>query len=168
MPLTSPKDLFQFDLSGIYDGERATAALLQEMLAQVQDQTLAQLLHMQQQETRQQMENLERCFELLGSQPQQVACAAIEGIHQTFHEVCRAVADKQSAPEMIDLSALAGTMQAEHYQIAAYRALVDKAILLGETECAELLQTNLLQDEETAGTLERVNHEMSRGVFTAG
>ena len=35
-------------------------------------------------------------------------------------------------------------------------------MLMGETTCIQLLETNLLQEEETAGKLERFTHEMGR------
>jgi ferritin-like metal-binding protein YciE len=58
-------------------------------------------------------------------------------------------------------------MKVEHYEIATYRGLVDKAMLMGETECAQTLQTNLVQEEEAAGKLERISHDMSQRMLAA-
>ena len=43
---------------------------------------------------------------------------------------------------MFDLSATAKT---EHYEIAAYRGLIEKATLMGQKDCIRLLQENLGQ-----------------------
>ncbi len=40
--------------------------------------------------------------------------------------------------------------------------LLAKPCSWGETTCIQLLETNLLQEEETAGKLERFTHEMGR------
>jgi ferritin-like metal-binding protein YciE len=155
--LNSPKDLFLYELSGIYDGEKKIAQMLKEVAGEVQDEKLAQMLRTHEQETRQQMSNLEECFRALGAEPQQVSCAGIEGIRKEYMEI----ASLQPSPEVLTMAVLGGAMKIEHYEIATYRGLVDKAMLMGETQLAQALQTNLVQ-EETAGKLERVSHEMSQ------
>jgi ferritin-like metal-binding protein YciE len=158
MALNSPKDLFEYELSGMYDGEQKIAQMLNEVAGQVEDQNLAQLLRTHEQETRQQIINLEQCFQALGSQPQPVTCAGIEGIRREYQEVV----SQQPSPDVLTLFVLGGAMKVEHYEIATYRGLVDKAMLMGETQCAQILQTNLVEEEETAGKLERLSHEMSQ------
>jgi hypothetical protein len=44
--------------------------------------------------------------------------------------------------------------------------MVDKAVLMAEAQCAQILQTNLVQ-EENAATLERISHELSERVMAA-
>jgi ferritin-like metal-binding protein YciE len=158
MALNSPKDLFQYELSGMYDGEQRIAQMLAEVAGQVQDENLAEVLRTHEQETRQQISNLEACFQALGTQPQQVTCAAIEGIRREYEEVVA----QQPSPDVLTMFALGGAMKVEHYEIATYRGLVDKAMLMGETQCAQILQTNLVEEEDTAGKLERLSHEMSQ------
>ncbi len=163
MALNNPGDLFQYELSGIYDGEQRIAQLLGEVAGRVEDTDLAKMLRTHQEETQQQIANLDTCFQLLGSEPQQVTCAAIEGIQREF----QAMTAKQPAPEVLAMFILDSAMKVEHYEIATYRGLVDKAMLMEETECAQILQTNLVQEEETAGKLERVSHDMSQEVLAS-
>jgi ferritin-like metal-binding protein YciE len=156
--LNSPEGLFLYEVSGMYDGEQRIAQMLSEVAGQVQDENLAQMLRTHEQETRRQITNLERCFEALDAEPQQVTCAAIEGIRTEYEEVVA----QQPSPDVLTMFVLGSAMKVEHYEIATYRGLVDKAMLMGETECAQILQTNLVEEEETAGKLERLSHEMSQ------
>jgi hypothetical protein len=38
---------------------------------------------------------------------------------------------------------------------------------MNQTQCAQILQTNLVMKEESAGHFERISHEMSQRVLTA-
>lgn len=60
---------------------------------------------------------------------------------------------------------IGSALKMEHYQIASYRGLVGKAILMGQTECAQLLQSNLVQEQEAASRLERIGHDLSQQVL---
>lgn len=62
---------------------------------------------------------------------------------------------------------LGSATKIEHYEIAAYRGLANKALMMGETQCAQILEINLAQEEETAGKLERLSHEMSQQTLAA-
>jgi ferritin-like metal-binding protein YciE len=56
-------------------------------------------------------------------------------------------------------------MKLAHYGIGTYRGLVDKAVVMGETRCAQTLQANLVRKEESAGRLERIGHDMNQRVM---
>jgi ferritin-like metal-binding protein YciE len=158
MALNSPKDLFQYELSATYDAEQKIAQTLGQVTGQIQDGNLSQMLGTYEQETRQQITNLQQCFQALGTQPQPVTCAAIEGMRKDYEQV----ASQQPSPDVLTMFVLGAAMKVAHYEIATYRGLADKALLMGETQCAQILQTNLVQEEETAGKLERLSHEMSQ------
>ncbi|MDD6791603.1 MAG: DUF892 family protein [Thermobifida fusca] len=142
MKLETPRDLFVHEMSAMRTGEAV----------------IADMLRHHQQETQQQIANLEQCFRAIGATPQRVPCAAIEALRQEFREF----AGMNPSPQVLTMFALGGALKVEHYEIAAYRGLVGKAMLMGETTCIQLLETNLLQEEETAGKLERFTHEMGR------
>jgi ferritin-like metal-binding protein YciE len=163
MALNSPKDLFLLELSAMYDAEQKIAGMLSEAAGQVPDENLTQMMRKHEQETRQQITNLEQCFQQLGAQPQQVTCAAIDGMRTDYQQVM----SMQPSPEILNMFAIGAAMKVEKYESASYKGLVDKAMLMGENQCAQLLQTNLLQEEETAGKLERLSHDMSQRVMTS-
>jgi ferritin-like metal-binding protein YciE len=162
MGLNGPNELFIYELSAMYDAEKKIAELLGQATEQLTDESLAGTFRDHLEETRGQVANLEQCFELLAESPLEISCSAIDGMQQE----CRAVVAEQPAPEVFAMFLLGTGMKLEHFEVGAYRELVDKALLLGESECALLLQTNLVQEEEMATRLERINHDMSERVLT--
>ena len=162
MPLHGPTELFVYELSAMFDGEKKMAEILEQASTEVDDDRLAALLRAHLQQTQQQADNLQQCFDLLAETPWEVSCAAIDGIRQEYENIR---ADGPSA-EVLAMFLVGSAVKAEHYEIAGYRELVDKALLMGEAECALLLQNNLVQEEETATRLERLNHDMNERVLT--
>lgn len=163
MKLDNPKDLFIYELSAMYDGEKKIAEMLSEVAGKVDNKTLAQMLRTHQKETQQQAKNLEQCFEQLGTTPQKVSCGTVEAIHKEYNHFV----DQKPSKDVLTMFALGGAAKIEHFEIASYRGLVGKAMLMGETECIQLLETNLLQEEETAGKLERFAHELGQQMLAA-
>ena len=162
MALNNPTNLFLYELASMYDAEKKSGQLLGDTAGQVQDGNLSQLLRGQEQESQQKVSNLEACFRAMGMQPQAVPCASIDGMRSEFETF----ANQQPSPDVWQMYTLGAALRLSHYGIASYRDLVDKAMLLGETECAQMLQSNLVQKEESAGRLERINHEVSQRVLT--
>lgn len=157
MALSSPNELFIYELASIYDGERKKAEILAQATEQITDDQLAAMFRAYLDETRRQTDNLEQCFELLAEPVQEVNCLAVDGVR----EECRDVMALHPSPLVLSMFLLDAAAKLQHMQIAAYRGLINKALLMGESECALLLQTNLVQDEDTATRLERVNHNLS-------
>jgi ferritin-like metal-binding protein YciE len=56
-------------------------------------------------------------------------------------------------------------LKSGHFGIGSYKGLIDKALLMGDARCAQLLQSNLVIDEESTGRCERIGHEMSQRVM---
>ena len=61
--------------------------------------------------------------------------------------------------EVMEMYSLGTARKLAHFGLGDYKGLVDKAMLLGQTQCAQLLQTNLVMKEEGVGRLERTGHE---------
>jgi ferritin-like metal-binding protein YciE len=155
--LNNPRDLFLFELGGMYDAENKAAEMLTEMAGQIQDADLAQMIGTTEQLARQRVGLLEQCFQALGIQPQRVPCPPMDGLRQDYQQVMQ----QNPSPDVLSMKALGTLMKGSHFKIASYRGLVDKAVLMAETPCAQILQTILVQEEEIAATLERRSHDMS-------
>jgi ferritin-like metal-binding protein YciE len=162
MALNSPADLFLWELSGTYDAERKSGQLLGEAVGQVPDGgAAAQLLRIEEQETREKLRNLDACFQELSTSPRDVACLTVDGMRAEY----QAFRNEQPAPEVLEMYVLGAAMKMAHFGMAGYRGLVDKAMLLGEIRCAQILQTNLVGKQDSAGRLERFGHETSLRVL---
>jgi len=161
MQLNSPSDLFLYELSAMYDAETKSAQLFGEVAGQIQDPNLAQFVRAQEQQSQQKIQNLEECFSALDTERQDVACVTVDGMRADF----QAFLGQQPSVEVMQLYTLGSAMKLAHLGIASYRELMDKAVLMAEAQCAQVLQTNLVQKEENAATLERISHEIGERVM---
>jgi len=158
MQLNSPRDLFLHELHLIYDAEHTIAELASDAAGKVQDQNLVQLLSGDAQEVGQEVKKLEQCFQALGAQPQRMTCNAVEGIRKDY----QSARDQNPSSDVFDLAVLAIFIKIEHYEVATYRWLIDQAMLMGETQVAQTLQSILVEEEESASRQERLSHELSQ------
>jgi ferritin-like metal-binding protein YciE len=96
-------------------------------------------------ETRNQVNRLERVFEMHGKEASGVDCPAIDGIIEEADDVAGEVENKS----VLDAALIAAAQAVEHYEIARYGALVAWANQLGRSDCASLLQQNLEEEKAT-------------------
>jgi len=158
MPMRTPTDLFVHELSYIHSAERIFAQVLAEGQGMVQTPELKQALQRHEQETRQQIQNLEQIFQRLGAQPHPIESHAAQGLHQSLHEVAQA----NPSPEVLEGALLAGQAKSEHLEIACYTGLVTKARAMGQTEVAQLLEQNLRQEQAQAQRVEAMAEQMAQ------
>jgi ferritin-like metal-binding protein YciE len=161
MPINSPADLFMYELSATHDAEKKTAAWKGEIVGQIREGNLQQVIRVGQQESQQKVKNLDSCFQALGTQPRDVPCLAVDGMRADFQQFM----SQNPSPETMEMFTAGAMSKASHYGLGSYKSLIDKAMLMGETQCAQLLQTNLVMTEESIGRLDRVGHEMSQRVM---
>jgi ferritin-like metal-binding protein YciE len=100
---------------------------------------------------------------VLGTGPREVPCVVVDGLRTEF----QAFAGMRPSPEVLEMYTLGSAMKLAHFGVAGYKGPVDKSMLMGQTQCAQLLQTNLVMKEESAGRLERTGHEMSQRMLAA-
>jgi ferritin-like metal-binding protein YciE len=104
-------------------------------------------------QTKGQVENLEQVFEELGEKAAGEKCPGIEGLVTEHDEF---VEKEQPSPEILDTFLTGAAARVEHYEIAAYRGLVESAKALGEDSAARLLEKNLEQEQEALKLVEAV------------
>jgi ferritin-like metal-binding protein YciE len=158
MALTSPRDLFLYEMSGMYDAEQRSKELLNQLTEQVQDSATAEVLRTKQEQGQQKIRNLEQSFEALGSSPQQIPCAVVDGMRTDMQQFM----SQDPSPELRTAFAVGAAMKMDHYATATYTGLVDKAISMGEPQVANRLETNKVQAKDTSATLERLSHELDQ------
>ncbi|GAB3451510.1 ferritin-like domain-containing protein [Streptomonospora sediminis] len=161
MQLQQPKDLCLYELSAMYNGEKTIVEMLKEVAADIDNDTLADMMRTHQSETKQQAQILEECFERLGESPQDIPCGVVDTIRKEYKDF----RSRQPSSQVLTMFALGGAMKIEHFEIASYRALVDQALAMGDPGLAQSLTTILKQEEETAGKLERFAHELDEKVL---
>jgi ferritin-like metal-binding protein YciE len=138
-------DLFVHTLRDIYYAENQILKALPTMIDKATDPKLKQGFEKHFKETQNQVQRLERVFQLHGVEVSGVTCPAIDGIIEEANEVAGEVADKK----VLDAALIAAAQAVEHYEITRYGTLIAWAELLGRNDCAALLRQNLEEEKAT-------------------
>ena len=84
-------------------------------------------------------------FSIIGQEPKQVTCPAINGIIKEANEIIGETADKQA----LDAALTAAAQAVEHYEIARYGTLIAWAKQLGRADAAAILAETLAEEKAT-------------------
>jgi ferritin-like metal-binding protein YciE len=158
MPLTTPRELFVHELSDAMSAEQQILKMLPELQKEALNHELQEALKTHEEETQQQVRNIQEVFRQLGETPEATTCYAVQGLaeeHKALHK-------EQPSPEILEMANLGGAAKTEHYEMAMYTALVQMAKDLGETDAAQLLQDNLDQEKEMAVRVETLARELGK------
>ena len=158
MPMTTPRELFVHELSDAMSAEQMILKMLPELQKEARNSDLKQALKEHEQETRQQVKNLEAVFKQIGEKPEETTCFGVKGLaeeHKALHE-------EQPSPAMLELANVSGAAKTEHYEMVMYTGLVQMAKDLGERESAQLLQENLDQEKAMAKRVEQLSKELGK------
>jgi ferritin-like metal-binding protein YciE len=138
-------ELFHDTLKDIYFAEKKILSALPKMAKAAQNEDLKAAFEKHEAETEEQVERLEKVFELIDAKPQGKTCAAIMGIIEEGQEIIKEY--KESAA--LDAGLLAAAQAVEHYEISRYGTLRTWAEELGLSEAAELLDETLAEEKAT-------------------
>jgi ferritin-like metal-binding protein YciE len=141
------EDLFLHGLQDIYYAEQQITKGLPKMIDQATNGDLKAGLKNHLEETKNQIERLEKVFEKLGQKAKGVDCPAIDGLIKEADETAGEIEDKS----VLDAGIIANAQAIEHYEIARYGTLIAWAEELGRDEVVRLLTTNL-NEEKAANT----------------
>lgn len=158
MAVESLRDLFLYEMSSMHDAEKKICSMLHVVAGHLADVQVRQLFQHHEQATQQQIKRLEHCFEVLDARPSNVPCLAIQGIQQDYQRFL----EQAPTPLVHAAFSLGAVAKIEHFEIAAYRAMVAKALLLRDQECGRLLGENLRQEEDMAVKIEHLGRQMGQ------
>ena len=161
MAITSPQELFLHELSDMYDAEQRISKMLPVMAKECENPQVKSAFEHHLEETQHQIQNLEQCFQALGSKPEKTSCDTIAGMkkeHDTFLK-------EEPSAEILTMFDLGGASKTEHYEIASYKGLIEKATLIGQQACVSLLRENLQQEEAMAKKVEQLSRQLGQQVL---
>jgi ferritin-like metal-binding protein YciE len=144
-------ELFEHELKDIYDAESKLSRELEGMAKKASDEELVEGYLEHKQQTDRQIKRLEDVFGILDKKPSRETCHGINGLLKEFKSF---VADEKPAPELLDVFAAGASLKVEHYEIAAYKSLIQLAQQAGLSDAVSLLKQNLSEEQETAAKLE--------------
>ena len=156
--ITNPRELFLHELGDVlYVEEQLEQEVLPKLIGEVQDAEFRKGLEKHLDQTRSHVENVETVFERLGEQPRSEECIGFEGLTKEHEQLATEV-----SPDLADAVAAGSAIRTEHYEIAAYNALITKARAMGEKQAADLLEQNLQDDKETARQVESIARRLAK------
>lgn len=153
-----PREFFALKLSKVHAAEEGIFELLRTGAREASDRELAGLFQHHAKETEEQLRNLEKAFEQLGEQPQDVKNRIVEALENEYKEF------KRSNPpqELIDAFLVGGAEHTEHHEISSYESLITIAQALGEPEIVSLLKANLAQEQQTLKEVQRAAKRLAK------
>ncbi len=150
MKIKSMEDLFIHELKDLYSAEKQMVQGLQKLAKKASREELRTAFSQHLEETRGQVERLEKIFESLERSPRGEKCEGMAGLI----EEAEGVMENTEDADVLDAALIATAQKQEHYEISGYGTARTYAQMLGNEEAARLLQQTL--DEESAAD-ERLN-----------
>lgn len=144
--------LFKHFLRDIYYAEKQVLKTLPKMARKAGSSDLRAAFEHHHGETEEQIENLEKVFDLIGLKPRGVTCEAINGILDEGKEIM----EEAEADDVRDAGMIAAAQAVEHYEITRYGTLISWAGTLGLDEAIEYLSKNLEQEKAADETLTKL------------
>lgn len=158
MGMQTPQDLFLHELGDMYDAEQRILQMLPAMAKECDNDKVRQAFQHHEQETKQQVQNLDKCFQALGTKPPQTTCAAIAGIKQEHDSFLK----ENPSQQLLTMFDLGGASKTEYYEIASYTGLIEQAQMMGQQQCVQLLQQNLQQEQAMAKTVQQLSQTLGK------
>lgn len=134
--------LFKHFLRDMYYAEKQVEKTLPKMARKADSAELREAFEHHLEETREQIDNLEKVFDALGLKARGVTCEAINGILEEGKEIM----DEAEDGDTRDAGMIAAAQAVEHYEITRYGTMISWAKTLGKEDVISLLQANLDQE----------------------
>jgi ferritin-like metal-binding protein YciE len=159
--IASPQALFEHQLKTMLWVERKLFdEVLPELRELVHDPELKQDVEAHLEETREQVNNLERVFGLINLKPEAAESEALKGLRNDHDDGMKLLSSEDEAlSDVFHAGAIAKT---EHVEIAAYNELIGLAEGLGDEAVAVALHENLEQDERALRKAEQALTKLLR------
>jgi ferritin-like metal-binding protein YciE len=141
----SLSDLFIETLKDTYHAEKQLLKALPKMAKSAESDQLRQAFEHHRDQTEEQIERLEKVFEMCQTRPRAKTCDAILGIIEEGKEVM----EEFRGSEALDAGLIAAAQAAEHYEISRYGTLKTWAGQLGLRDAVGLLDETLKEEKET-------------------
>jgi ferritin-like metal-binding protein YciE len=145
MTATTLNDLFIHALSDVYSAEKQLTKALPKMARAATNPELAAAFTTHLEETRGQVERIDRVVEVSELKLKRIKCVAMEGLVEEGQEQI----DEIEKGPILDAALIAAAQKVEHYEIASYGTLATLAKKLGYSDGMKLLLATLEEEKAT-------------------
>jgi ferritin-like metal-binding protein YciE len=143
--LRNLKDLLCHEIQVMYSFEKLSIAGLERMVKKATNQELKAAFQQHLEETKIQVERLEEVAKMMDIPPEGDGNPSIKGLIAEGENVMH----KDSNPETLDATLIAGAQKIEHYEISGYGSAIHYAKELGLNNVAEILIKTLEEEKAT-------------------
>jgi ferritin-like metal-binding protein YciE len=162
--IDSLDSLLYEELRDLYDMEKQLTKALPKMAKKASSEELQEAIQEHLSVTNQQVERLERVFELLGRPAKTKTCNGMKGVIEEGREAM----EEDAADTFRDVAIIGAAQRAEHYEIAAYGVCRSLAEKLSKQDVADLLQETLDEEKEADERLTEITNDILDGHEEAG
>lgn len=146
------QQLFLTELADMFYVEKRLVKKLGEMSEQAMNPEVSSAFTKHKRETEEQVNRLQQVYMLMGHAAEEKKCAGLEGLLEEGD----GMASKFLDGAMHDVVAITAARKVEHYEMAAYLALIDLAQRMGKKDVIPYLQENRQGEKESDAALEKL------------
>ena len=157
MSITTAEDLFLDELKDIYSAEKQAIRAYPRVAKAVSSEELKQALQKHLEQTKGQLERLDRVFEILEKRAGGKTCEAMKGL---LEEAQESIEEIEQGP-VLDVAIIAAAQRIEHYEIAAYGTVATLAEAMRQDEIKNLLAETLNEEKQTYELLTQVSQQVN-------
>jgi ferritin-like metal-binding protein YciE len=152
MKLDTLESLFVTELKDLLSAEKQLVKALPKMAKGATSEALKAAFEEHLEQTKGQVERLEKVFKIVGKAARAEHCKAMEGLIEEGSELL----EEDGDPAVKDAALIGAAQKVEHYEISGYGTARTLAELLGLDEAAELLQETLDEEKQTDENLTKL------------
>jgi ferritin-like metal-binding protein YciE len=157
MSVDSIEKLFVEELKDLYSAENQITRTLPKMVRAATSKDLKKAFENHLRETEGQIERLIQVCNILGANPKGKTCEGMKGVLEEGASMLK----EAEEGDVRDAALISAAQRVEHYEMAAYGTVRSYAQLLGQTQCAKLLDETLEEekaaDQKLTSIAEKVN-----------
>lgn len=162
MSIKTAEDLFLDELKDIYSAEKQAIRAYPRVTKAAASEELKEALQKHLEQTKGQLERLDRVFEILEKRSGGKTCEAMKGL---IEEAQESIEEIEQGP-VLDVAIIAAAQRIEHYEIAAYGTVAALAEAMGQDEIKTLLTETLNEEKQTDELLTNVSQQVNAEAFS--
>lgn len=139
----SIEKLFIEELKDLYSAENQITKALPKMANAASSKELKKAFENHLRETEGQIERLIQICNIIGANPKGKTCDGMKGVLDEGSSMLK----ESEAGDVRDAALISAAQRVEHYEMAAYGTVRTYAQLLGQTQCARLLEETLEEEK---------------------
>ncbi len=151
------KDLLEHEMKDLYSAEQQISKALPKMAKSARNNKLRTAFEDHLEETRHQIERLEKAASQLKVNIKGEDCEAMKGLVKEGEEMM-----KENASDAVhDAGLIASAQRIEHYEMAGYGTVIRYLQMLNEKDAAKLLSETLDEEKEADKKLTKIAEEVN-------